>query len=62
MIVGKSVVKVLKEDIIEACGPFQTCSGVPAGIKAAVHSMAESFNKEESEGMLLVDAQNALTP
>ena len=45
--------------IIEACGPLQTCSGIEAGIEAAIHAMSKKFQEEETEGILLVDACNA---
>ena len=58
-IMGKAVVWVLKEEIMEACGTLQTCSGVQSGIEAATHAMASKFENEESEAVLLVDAKNA---
>ena len=42
-----------------ASGSLQTCSGIEAGIEAAIHSMRTIFNEAESEAMLLVDATNA---
>jgi hypothetical protein len=58
-IMGKAVVWVLKEEIMEACGTLQTFSGVQSGIEAATHAMASKFENEESEAVLLVDAKNA---
>ena len=58
-IIGKSVMQVLKQDILYASGTLQTCSGIDSGIEAAVHAMAEKFQEPSSEGLLLVDAQNA---
>ena len=42
-----------------ASGSLQTCSGVEAGIEAAIHSMRAIYSENESEGMLLIDASNA---
>ena len=42
-----------------AGGCLQTCTGVEAGIEAAIHAMAKTFKKEECEAVLLVDADNA---
>ena len=38
---------------------MQTCSGLKGSIEAAIHSMRLTYEKESSEGILLVDAENA---
>ena len=58
-IIGKSVINILKQDIIYASGSLQTCAGIESGIEAAVHSMATKFQEKSSEALLLVDASNA---
>ena len=58
-IVGKLLIRVIKDDIIDAVGPLQTCSGLKGGIEAAIHAMRETYNKPETEAVLLVDAENA---
>jgi len=58
-IISKSVTTTLKEDIIEAAGLLQTCSGLEGGIEAAIHAMSRAFNLSETEALLLVDADNA---
>ena len=58
-IVGKAIMMHLKPEIIESAGPTQTCSGVAGGIEAAIHAMREAFNNDETEAMILVDAENA---
>ena len=58
-ITGKLLLKVIKEDITTAAGPLQTCTGVKAGIEAAIHAMRQVFEDSESEGVLLADAENA---
>jgi hypothetical protein len=42
-IVSKAVSTVLKNKIQNAVGSIQTCSGVKAGIEAAVHAMRKIF-------------------
>ena len=42
-----------------AAGPLQTCSGLKGGIEAAIHAMRLTFEKENTEAVLLVDAENA---
>ena len=56
---GKLLVGVIKKDIIDAAGPLQTCSGLKSGIEAAIHAMRQIFEKDETEAILLVDAENA---
>ena len=58
-IVGKVVVGNIRDDIINAAGPLQTCAGLKSGIEASVHAMRTIFEKDTTEGLLLVDADNA---
>ncbi len=58
-IMGKTVMGVLKPDIMQSCGSIQTCSGVESGIEAAVHAMSDKFKQEDTQAMILVDASNA---
>ena len=58
-IVGKLLIGIIKDDIIEAVGPLQTCSGLKGGIEAAIHAMRRTFESNNTEAMLLVDAENA---
>ena len=58
-IMGKSIAKALRNDIQMAGGCLQTCTGIEAGIEAAIHAMAKTFSKEDCEAVILVDADNA---
>ena len=58
-IMGKCVLSILKEDIKTAAGLLQTCCGLESGIEACIHGMAQIFESEECEAILLVDAKNA---
>ena len=58
-IVGKVVVSNIREDIINAAGPLQTCAGLKSGIEASIHAMRKVFEKDSTEAVLLVDAENA---
>ncbi len=58
-IMAKAVGRVLKNDMIQATGSLQTCSGVDSGIEAVIHAMAKIFKESSTEAMLLVDADNA---
>ena len=58
-IVGKLVVEVIRDDIQEALGAMQTCGGLKSGIEASIHSMKDIWEEEDTEAVLLVDADNA---
>jgi len=59
-LVGKLVIKIAGDDIIYASGLLQTCAGVKSGVKAAaVHVMKHICDDDQTEVILLVDAENA---
>ncbi len=58
-IVGKAAVRAIRGDIQAACGSLQVCAGLESGCEAAVHAVRESFEAEETEAALLIDASNA---
>ena len=58
-IVAKAILRVVGKDIEEACGYVQKCSGLPAGLEAAVHAVQQLYDDDDTEGIWLVDAKNA---
>lgn len=58
-IIAKAVLLATKGDLLDAAGPRQLCAGQIAGIDAAAHGMRSLFSREDTEGVLLVDATNA---
>ena len=58
-LIGKLIIGVIKEDTIAAAGPLQACSGLKAGIESAIHAMRKVFEDDDTEAILLVDAENA---
>ena len=58
-IIGKTITGLLKEDIIHEVGTLQTCAGPKFGIETAVYAVRKSFEEDNSECLLLVDADNA---
>ena len=58
-LIGKAIMTVVSNSVLEATGPMQLCAGHEAGAEAAVHAMRELFADEKTEAVLLVDASNA---
>ena len=58
-IIGKAIGWVLKNDIQETAGPLQAATGLHGGAEAAIHAMKTIFEKDDTEGVILVDASNA---
>jgi hypothetical protein len=58
-IIAKSILSVVSADIQDAAGSIQLCAGQKAGAEAAVHAMNHTFNDQDCEAVLLVDASNA---
>ena len=60
-VMAKAVMIVAGGDVQEVCGSDQLCSGLQAGIEAAIHAMHDLFEEHKGSGwgVLLVDASNA---
>ena len=58
-VIGKCVVKVTKEDVLETNASLQVCAGLRSGSEAVVHAMHSVFQNEETDAVLLIDASNA---
>ena len=43
--IGKSVLSVVKQDVLEAAGNLQLCAGQPGGCEAAVHAVSDILKK-----------------
>ena len=46
-------------DIQEGITGLKTCAGQKAGIEAAIYAMKETYNNEQCDCLLMVDAINA---
>ena len=57
--IGKAIMRAVKEDVMFSAGPLQVCSSIPSGGEAAVHAARELFEKSKIKRVLLVDASNA---
>ena len=51
---------IIGEDIQEAAGSSQLCTGQESGSEAAMHAIHKIFSEEETEAVLEVDAFNRL--
>ena len=55
-VIGKCVMKVTKEDVLDASGSLLVCADLRSGSEAAVHAMHSIFEEEETDAVLLIDA------
>ena len=58
-IIVKAVLHVIGDDIQLAAEALQTCAGHDAGSKAAIHATKSSFDDDDTQAALLVDATMA---
>ena len=56
-VIGKAVLGIVKQDVLETVAGRQFCAGLVSGCEAAVHCMSQIF--DDSEAALFVDATNA---
>lgn len=56
---GRSVAKVIGDDVKVAGGTLQTCTGVESGVEASIHAMSRIFAHDDCQAVILVDADNA---
>ena len=57
-IISKAIFTVIGGDIQQAVGTLQLCAGQAAGIEAAIHVMRHIYEDNNTETLLLVDAEN----
>ena len=58
-IAGKAIMRISKNDVMRSVGPLQLCAGRDADAESAIHAMHDIFKNNESEAVLLIDAENA---
>ena len=54
-ILGRAVMRTFQK---ESAGDLQLCAGQRAGCEAAVHALSSMFSEDNSDAILLVDADN----
>ena len=58
-IAGKVLMHISKDSVSEAAGSLQLCAGQESGAEAAIHAMHDIFADNDTEAVLLIDAENA---
>ena len=58
-LIGKIVLKVVEQDVLEMAGCDQLCAVLPGGCEAAVHSVRHRFQCADCEAVFPADARNA---
>ena len=58
-IIGKAITNVLKPDLVKSTSPIQVCGGLAGGVEAAIHAVRRLYDDEDTEAILMVDAENA---
>ena len=57
-IIGKSILMIIKRDVMPAAGVAQVCVGHSAGCEAAIHALRQMSEAVATDGVLLVNAEN----
>ena len=50
---------IFRRNILESAGDLQLCAGQRAGCEAVVHALRSMFSEDDSDEILLVEADNA---
>ena len=58
-ILGRAVMTTFRRNILENACDLQLCAGQHAGCEATVHALSSIFSEDDSDAILLVDADNA---
>ena len=59
LIIGRSILKCLSNDLKLLGQSDQLCLGQKCGIEHAIHALRHEFETPQAEAMLLIDAENA---
>ena len=58
-IIGKAILIIVGEDVLNATGIDQLCAGLREGYEATVHAVRDMFDSLDCEANILIDASNA---
>ena len=54
-IIGKAITTAIKPDMQSSAGSLKLCAGHQCGCEAAVHSMKDIFDEEDTDGVFIID-------
>jgi len=58
-ILGRSIISVLRNDIVTSSGNLQLCGRQRSGCEIAIHTAVDLFSDDDTHGILQIDACNA---
>ena len=58
-IIGRTITKCLKNELMSVGSNYQFCLGQKCGIEYAIHTLRDQYSKTSADAVLLVDAENA---
>ena len=58
-IIGRSITECIKTDHKLLGSNYQLCLGQKCRIEYAIHALRDAYQKDENQGILLIDAENA---
>ena len=59
IIIGKALMQVTNPELVNATESIQVCSGLPGEVEAAIHALRRLYEDNDTEAIILVDADNA---
>ena len=58
-IIGRTITKCLKNELMSLGSNYQFCLGQKCGIEYAIHTLRDQYSKTSADAILLIDAENA---
>ena len=58
-IIGRTITKCLKNELMSLGSNYQLCLGQKCGIEYAIHTLRNQYSKFSADAVLLIDAENA---
>ena len=58
-IIGRTITKCLKNELMSLGSNYQLCLGQKCGIEYAIHTLRNQYSKTSADAVLLIDAENA---
>ena len=58
-IIGQTITKCLKNELMSLGSNYQLCLGQKCGIQYAIHALRDQYSKPSADAVLLIDAKNA---